>query len=138
MRPILPTLTAVLSLMSASASAQQSKYYEVPKGDFPHDVAAGVAGEVWYAGQKAGVAGRLDATTGQIERIALGKNSAPQGVIVGPDGAPWFTHCSIGNCLSGSQLWGSAWVAVHTAQRRHRDLIWVALRMTRPATHDLQ
>jgi len=91
MRPILPTLTAVLTLMSASASAQQSKYYEVPKGDFPHDVAAGVAGEVWYAGQKAGVAGRLDPTTGQIERIALGKNSAPQGVIVGPDGAPWFT-----------------------------------------------
>ena len=33
----------------------------------------------------------LIATTGEIERIPLGKNSAPHGVIVGPDGAPWFT-----------------------------------------------
>ena len=37
------------------------------------------------------LAGRLDPATGQIERIPLGKNSAPHGVIVGPDGAPWFT-----------------------------------------------
>lgn len=91
MRRILPTVTAALTVMAAFASAQESKYYEVPKGDYPHDVAAGVFGEVWYSGQKAGVAGRLDPATGQIERIALGKNSAPQGVIVGPDGAPWFT-----------------------------------------------
>jgi virginiamycin B lyase len=91
MRHIPPTVTAVLILILASASAQESRYYEVPKGDFPHDVAAGVSGEVWYAGQNGGVAGRLDPATGRIERIALGKNSAPQGVIVGPDGAPWFT-----------------------------------------------
>jgi len=91
MRGILPTVIAVLTLMSAVANAQESKYYDVPKGDYPHDVAAGVSGEVWYAGQRAGVAGRLDPATGQIERITLGKNSAPQGVIIGPDGAPWFT-----------------------------------------------
>src|SRR5581483_1699833 len=51
----------------------------------------GFSGEVWYAGQNAGIAGRLDPATGLIERIPLGKDSAPQGVIIGPDGAPWFT-----------------------------------------------
>lgn len=54
-------------------------------------MAAGPSGEVWYAGQRFGVAGRLDPVTGQVERIALGKNSSPHGVIIGPDGAPWFT-----------------------------------------------
>jgi virginiamycin B lyase len=82
---------AILGAALASAHAQQSKYYAVPKGDFPHDVAAGAAGEVWYAGQASGVAGRLIPATGEIERIPLGKNSAPHGVIVGPDGAPWLT-----------------------------------------------
>jgi virginiamycin B lyase len=81
----------ILGAALASAHAQQSKYYAVPKGDFPHDVAAGAAGEVWYAGQGSGVAGRLTPATGEIERIPLGKNSAPHGVIVGPDGAPWLT-----------------------------------------------
>ena len=75
----------------AQDAAQGSKYYDLAKGDYPHDVAVGPKGEVWFAGQKAGIAGRLDPATGQIERIALGKNSAPHGVIVGPDGAPWFT-----------------------------------------------
>ncbi len=84
-------VAAVLMAASASASAQASKYYQVPKGDYPHDVAAGFSGEVWYAGQNAGIAGRLDPATGLIERIPLGKDSAPQGVIIGPDGAPWFT-----------------------------------------------
>lgn len=74
-----------------AASAQTSQYYELPKGDYPHDVAVGPGGEVWYAGQKLGIAGRLDPATGKIERITIGKGSAPHGVIVGPDGAPWFT-----------------------------------------------
>jgi len=81
---------SILVLIS-SAIAQEPVYYPVQKGDFPHDVAASATGEVWYAGQRAGVAGRLDPTTGQIDRIPLGEGSAPQGVIVGPDGAPWFT-----------------------------------------------
>ena len=72
-------------------SCAESTYYEVPKGDFPHDVAVGPSGAVWYAGQNLGIAGRLNPANGQIERIPLGKNSAPHGVIIGPDGAPWFT-----------------------------------------------
>jgi virginiamycin B lyase len=59
----------------------------VPRGDYPHDVAAAATGgDVWCAGQKASVGGLLNPTTGQIERIPLGKGAAPQGVIVGPDG----------------------------------------------------
>jgi virginiamycin B lyase len=88
---VLLVACAIWGAALASAQAQQSKYYTVTKGDFPHDVAAGPSGEVWYAGQGAGVGGRLNPTTGEIERIPLGKNAAPHGVIVGPDGAPWFT-----------------------------------------------
>jgi virginiamycin B lyase len=29
--------------------------------------------------------------TGKTHHISLGQGSAPQGVIVGPDGAPWIT-----------------------------------------------
>src|SRR5262249_31955685 len=82
---------AILVAASAPAHAQESKYYELPKGDYPHDVAVGPSGEVWYAGQNLGIAGRLNPATGEVERIALGTKSAPHGVIVGPDGAPWFT-----------------------------------------------
>ena len=80
-----------LAFMGLSAGAQESIYFDVPKGDFPHDVAVGPSGEVWYAGQKLGIGGRLDPATGKFERIPLGEKSAPHGVIVGPDGAPWFT-----------------------------------------------
>src|SRR5262245_40361030 len=81
----------LLAALSVPAGAQESTYYDLARGDYPHDVAVGPQGEVWFAGQKAGIAGRLDPNTRQIERIALGKNAAPHGVIVGPDGAPWFT-----------------------------------------------
>jgi streptogramin lyase len=40
MRCLLMSL-AVLVAASASALAQESKYYELPKGDYPHDVAVG-------------------------------------------------------------------------------------------------
>ncbi len=66
-------------------------YYELPKGDRPHDVAPAPDGSVWYTGQGAGVLGRLDPKTGDLKRIPLGKGSAPHGVIIGPDGAAWAT-----------------------------------------------
>lgn len=82
---------ALLLFAHVPAQAQTSQYYDVPKGDGPHDVAVAPDGTVWYSGQKSGVAGHLDPATGRIERIPLGNNSAPHGVIIGPDGAPWFT-----------------------------------------------
>jgi virginiamycin B lyase len=51
---------AILAAASVSVHAQESKYYELPKGDYPHDVAVGPSGDVWYAGQSRGIAGRLN------------------------------------------------------------------------------
>ena len=73
------------------ALAVEAKYFPVPAGDHPHDVAPAPDGTVWYTGQRTGVLGRLDPKTGGVERIPLGKGSAPHGVIVGPDGAAWVT-----------------------------------------------
>jgi virginiamycin B lyase len=46
---------------------------------------------VWYAAQGSGELGWLDPKTGATRQIKLGDGSAPHGVIVGPDGAPWIT-----------------------------------------------
>jgi virginiamycin B lyase len=46
---------------------------------------------VWYTAQHAGALGTLDPKTGRTRHIPLGDGSAPHGVIVGPDGAPWIT-----------------------------------------------
>ncbi len=56
-----------------------------------HDVAPAVDGGVWYTAQGSGELGHLDLRTGQSRLIKLGEGSAPHGVIVGPDGAPWIT-----------------------------------------------
>jgi virginiamycin B lyase len=50
---------------------------------------------VWYTAQHQGALGRLDPETGKTEHIPLGEGSAPHGVIVGPDGAPWVTDSGL-------------------------------------------
>src|SRR5258707_8084953 len=89
--------SAVMSV--PAARAQDVSYYDVPKGDGPHDVAPAPDGIVWYTGQRAGVLGRLDPKTGKVDRIKLGEESAPHGVIVGPDGAPWLTDSGLNAIL---------------------------------------
>lgn len=84
-------LLAALLLMAAPAQAQQVRYFDVPKGAHPHDVAPAPDGTVWYTAQHQGALGRLDPRTGKVEQIPLGQGSAPHGVIVGPDGAAWVT-----------------------------------------------
>jgi virginiamycin B lyase len=79
-----------LSLASA-AYAAEVRYYPVPKGSHPHDVAPAPDGSVWYTSQPRGELGRLDPASGKIDHIPLGFNSSPHGVIVGPDGAAWVT-----------------------------------------------
>jgi virginiamycin B lyase len=71
--------------------AAEVRYYPVPKGSRPHDVAPAPDGTVWYTSQPRGELGRLDPKTGKIDHIALGRGSSPHGVIVGPDGAAWVT-----------------------------------------------
>jgi virginiamycin B lyase len=68
-------------------------YFDVARGSHPHDVAAAPVpgGPVYYTAQATGKLGILDPKAGKVEEVALGAGSAPHGVIVGPDGAPWIT-----------------------------------------------
>jgi virginiamycin B lyase len=77
----------------ATAADGGPVYFDVPRGAHPHDVAAAPqpGGPVYYTAQATGKLGILDPRSGKVEEIALGPNSAPHGVIVGPDGAPWIT-----------------------------------------------
>ena len=84
---------ALVALPLAASAEIAIQKYDLPKGGgFPHDVAVGADGIVWYAAQRDGKLGRLDPTTGKVEVIPLGNGAAPHGVIVGPDGAPWLTE----------------------------------------------
>jgi virginiamycin B lyase len=54
-------------------------------------VAPAADGGVWYTAQASGELGWLNPDDGNVRQVALGAGSAPHGVIVGPDGAPWIT-----------------------------------------------
>lgn len=68
------------------------KYYTLPPGTGPHDVAPAVDGTVWFTGQRNGTLGRLDPRDGSVKAVDLGKGAAPHGVTIGPDGAAWATE----------------------------------------------
>src|SRR5215471_13486180 len=91
MRQALLAIAAVALLTTSGATAADTQYFQLQKGDYPHDVAVAPDGTAWFSGQQHGIAGKVDPATGNVTRISLGKNSAPHGVIIGPDGAPWFT-----------------------------------------------
>jgi virginiamycin B lyase len=82
---------ALLCSAAARAASEEVRYYPVPEGAAPHDVAPAPDGSVWYTAQGQGALGRLDPETGAVEHVTLGDGSAPHGVIVGPDGAAWVT-----------------------------------------------
>ena len=56
-----------------------------------HDVEPAPDGGVWFTAQASGHLGYFDPAKGSTETIALGKGSAPHGVIQGPDQAAWIT-----------------------------------------------
>jgi virginiamycin B lyase len=88
-------LAIIAFLASAPGHAQTVRYFQVPPGSGPHDVAPAPDGTVWYTAQRSGELGRLDPATGKVEHIPLGRGSAPHGVIVGPDGAAWVTDSGL-------------------------------------------
>ena len=95
-RWLLTLAVALLTLPSAAPAEIAIRAYDLPKGGgFPHDVAVGADGIVWYTAQRDGKLGRLDPATGNVELIPLGDGSAPHGVIIGPDGAPWITDSGL-------------------------------------------
>ena len=72
------------------------KEFPVLSGSHPHDVApVANGGIVWYTAQASGKLGWLDPNTGSTHEIALGQGSAPHGVIIGPDDAPWITDSGL-------------------------------------------
>jgi virginiamycin B lyase len=93
LRLLMPALFALAAAAAPMTSAAAPAYFDVSKGSHPHDVAAapGSGAPVYYTAQRTGKLGILDPKTGKYEEIALGPRSAPHGVIVGPDGAPWIT-----------------------------------------------
>jgi virginiamycin B lyase len=97
-KPSVPMIRALIMLAgaiagSAAGAGEDPSYYTVAKGSHPHDVAAapGVGSPIYYTAQTTGKLGVLDPGSGKYEEIPLGTNSAPHGVIIGPDGAPWVT-----------------------------------------------
>jgi virginiamycin B lyase len=78
--------------VSKNLSKSVLKEFPVPSGSHPHDVApATKSGIVWYTAQGSGKLGLLNPDTSKTHEITLGQGSAPHGVIIGPDGAPWIT-----------------------------------------------
>jgi len=86
-------------LLALPCAAETVRYYPLPPGAGPHDVAPGADGTVWYTAQRTGALGRFDPATGKTEHITLGRGSAPHGVIVGPDGAAWVTDSGLNAVL---------------------------------------
>ena len=56
-----------------------------------HDVAPAPDGGVWFTAQRSGHLGWFDPKSARSELVALGRGSAPHGVIQGPDKAAWIT-----------------------------------------------
>lgn len=88
-------LRYILALLALSVAlgteAAEVRYYPVPPGSRPHDVAPAPDGSIWYTSQPNGAVGRLEPASGKVEQILLGSGSSPHGVIFGPDGGAWIT-----------------------------------------------
>jgi virginiamycin B lyase len=86
-------LASAAGLLTWNVACAAPSYFDVASGAGPHDVAAAptAGGPVYYTAQRTGKLGILDPRSGRYEEIPLGRGSAPHGVVVGPDGAPWVT-----------------------------------------------
>jgi len=95
-REALGALGAIACSFSLPLAAQapqkvQSWPLNAPRRTGIHDIAPAPDGGVWFSAQASGNLGYFDPKTGKTELIDLGMNSAPHGVIQGPDKAAWLT-----------------------------------------------
>ena len=77
--------------VAAQQPAMRSWPLDAPRRPGIHDVAPAPDGGVWFTAQASGHLGYFDPRNGKTELIALGKGSAPHGVIQGPGKAAWIT-----------------------------------------------
>src|SRR6185295_17537031 len=75
----------------AGAAVMQSWPLRTPERTGIHDVAPAPDAGVWFTAQASGHLGWFDPASGKTELVALGPDSAPHGVIQGPDKAAWIT-----------------------------------------------
>ena len=91
---LLGGISLVRAAPLAAPAVLEITEFPVPRGSGPHDVAPAIDGGVWCTAQRSGELGWLNPATGETRHVALGRageRSAPHGVVVGPDGAPWIT-----------------------------------------------
>lgn len=82
---------AAISLPLHAQAKTQSWPLNTPRRAGIHDVAPAPDGGVWFTAQGSGHLGWFDPKGGRSELIALGRGSAPHGVVQGPDKAAWIT-----------------------------------------------
>ena len=83
--------TALAWPARAQPGRMQSWPLATPQHTGIHDLAPAPDGGVWFTAQRSGHLGWFDPTSSRVELIALGRGSAPHGVIQGPDRAAWIT-----------------------------------------------
>jgi streptogramin lyase len=64
---------------------------ELASGSEPSSITIGPDGAAWFAEERAGQIGRIDAG-GQVQLFPLGAGVEPRQLVAGPDGALWFTE----------------------------------------------
>jgi virginiamycin B lyase len=87
-------LAAALAIAALAVPATGAPaYFDVTRGSHPHDVAAAptAGGPRVLHGAEHRQARNPRSENGKVDEVELGPKSAPHGVIVGPDGAPWVT-----------------------------------------------
>ncbi|SRR5579883_127511 len=90
--PALVTRAARAEVSTRELNGYRVRTFDIGMKYGLHDVACDAGSIVWATAQRDGKLLRLDARDGGFESVDLGRNAAPHGVIVGPDGAAWVTE----------------------------------------------
>lgn len=127
------TLLAGVRRVHAAATLQ-SWPLATPHRTGIHDVAPAPDGGVWFTAQRSGELGWFDPKSGRVELVALGRESAPHGVLQGPDGAAWVTDggqnaiVRVGWPTGDVRVFplpsGTPWANLNTATFDHDGDLW--------------